>query len=51
MLMDMTDNANVLGLAALDGKKTARSKKYIDFSKVINDKYRFIEKANEFRKR
>lgn len=50
-LMDMSDNSNVLGLSLLDEKKKERSKRYIECAKIINDKYRFIEKANEYRKR
>lgn len=48
-MMDMVDNVNLLGLAVLDDKKLARSKRYLDYIKVINDKYHFIEKAAEFK--
>lgn len=44
-MIDMVDNLNVLGLCDLDDMKIERSKNYLNYIKVINDKYHFIENA------
>lgn len=48
-MMDMVDNLNVLGLAELNVKKLERTKDYLDYIKIINDKYHFIEKALSYK--
>ncbi len=48
-MMDMVDNLNVLGLCDLDDKKIKRSKNYLDYIKVINDKYHFIENVIQYK--
>ena len=48
-MMDMTDNSNLLGLASLDEEKIARTKRYVDYIKTINDKYHFIENVYNYK--
>ena len=48
-MIDMVDNLNVLGLCGLDDKKIQRSKGYLDYIKIINDKYHFIENSLSYK--
>ena len=48
-MIDMVDNLNVLGLSGLDDKKIQRSKGYLDYIKIINDKYHFIENSLSYK--
>ena len=48
-MMDMVDNLNVLGRCGLDDTKIQKSKDYLDYVKIINDKFHFIERALEYK--
>ena len=48
-MMDMVDNLNVLGRCDLDYKKIQKSKDYLDYIKIINDKFHFIENALKYK--
>ena len=43
-LLDLSDNLNPFGLMHLDEKAVERSKRYIDYFKMINDKHLFLAK-------
>lgn len=43
-LIDLSDNLNPFGLMHLDDKSLKRSKRYLDYFKLINDKYLFLAK-------
>ena len=47
-MMDMTDNVNLLGLGGLDDAKLSRAKRYLDYIRIINDRYHFIENAFQY---
>lgn len=43
-LLDLSDNLNPFGLMHLGEKEVERSKRYLDYFKMINDKYLFLAK-------
>ena len=43
-LLDLSDNLNPFGLMHLDDASLERSKRYLDYFKMINDKYLFLAK-------
>ena len=43
-LLDLSDNLNPFGLSHLDEYSVERSKRYIDYFKMINDKHLFLAK-------
>ncbi len=48
--MDMADNSNFTGLTELGEYEIERLHKYAFFSKVINDKWHFLENVNKYKK-
>lgn len=47
--MDMADNMNTTGLVQLGDFELARIEKYAHFSKVINDKWHFLERCRKYK--
>ena len=46
--LDLIDNLNPFGLDKLGEHELKRMQKYVNYLKVINDKYHFIEKFKEY---
>lgn len=49
-MMDLQDNLRVIDLIDLNEDKYNRTKGYLSWILVINDKYHFLENANKYRK-
>ena len=49
-MLDMIDNLNVTSLISFNEKEVERCHKYINYIKLINDKYHFLEKLDELKK-
>lgn len=48
-MFDLVDNLNVATLISLSEKEVDRCHRYINYIKLINDKYHFLETLNEIR--
>ena len=46
-MLDLADNMNLFGLAALGDKELERVKRYASYFKKINDRYHYLEKIKE----
>ena len=46
-MLDLADNMNLFGLAALGDKELERAKRYASYFKRVNDKYHYLEKFKE----
>ena len=47
-MMDLQDNLRVIDLVSLTNERYERASKYLKWIFVINDKYHFVEKVNEY---
>ena len=49
-MLDMADNSTLLSLESIDERKLERTKKYLDYIKIIDEKYDFLFRAMLYRR-
>ena len=48
-MLDLNDNLDLFGLSKFNESKANRAKKYLDYFKMINDKYHYLDKFSKAR--